>query len=66
MQMRTIKLEDYERELEARKAVFGYSGNDYVSLNTGASRSEEKRELLRVLAENAEAQGRKPRFPANF
>lgn len=64
--VRVVRLEDYERELEERKKALGYTGNDFVMPNSGVSRTPEKRALLKELADTARAQGRAPRFKANF
>lgn len=66
MTTRTITLEEYERRLELRQKARGYEGADFVSANSGASRTPEKRDLLRVLAELARKKGREPKFKANF
>jgi len=62
--MKTIKLEDLERQLIARKRELGIVGVDFLPLNDGSRRTPSKRRLLQTLAENAAAQGRKPKFPA--
>jgi hypothetical protein len=62
--MKTIKLEDLERHLVARKRELGIAGVDFLPYNDGARRTASKRRLLRVISENAAAQGRKPRFRA--
>ena len=64
--MKRIGLKDYERGLEARKAARGFAGFDFVRPNSGATRTPEKRILLRKLADIARRQSRKPRFKANF
>lgn len=61
-----IDFEDYKRELEARLRALGYLGTDFVTPNSGASRTPEKRNLLRALAEDARARGREPTFKANY
>lgn len=60
--MKTIKLEDLERQLIARKRALGITGVDFLPLNDGARRTASKRGLLRAIADNASAQGRTPRF----
>ncbi len=66
MTSRKISLEEYERRLEARLKARGYEGTDFVSPNSGVSRTKEKRDLLRALADLARKQGREPKFKANF
>lgn len=63
--MQTISLEDLERRLVSRKRELGIAGVDFLPLNDGSRRTESKRRLLRVIAENAAAQGRKPPFPVS-
>jgi hypothetical protein len=63
---RLVQLEDYERRLEERKKALGYVGNDFVMPNSGVSRTPEKRELLKTLAEAARKSGREPAFKANY
>jgi hypothetical protein len=63
--MKTIKLEDLERQLVARKRELGIVGVGFLPLNDGVRRTPSKRQPLRAIAENAAAQDRKPRFPAN-
>jgi len=60
--MKTIKLEDLERQLVTRKRELGIVGVDFLPLNDCTRRTASKRRLLRIIAENAAAQGRKPRF----
>lgn len=60
--MRTITLRELEERIERRKALLGLSGNAYVLPNSGANRTQEKRDLLRALAVNAAEQGRQPTF----
>jgi hypothetical protein len=62
----TVNLNDYERDLEIRKAALGFSGQDYVCQNSGTVRTEAKRELLRKLDEMARAKSETARFLANF
>lgn len=61
-----MKLEDHERRLIQRKAELGIQGQDYVPVNSGTRRTDEKRAVLQSIAENAHAQGREPRFTAKF
>ena len=60
--MKTISLEELERRLVARKRELGIEGVDFLPLNDGSRRTESKRRLLRRIAENAAAQGRRPAF----
>lgn len=64
--METVRLEDYERDLEARKKALGITGTNYVARNSGARRTEAKRRLLQKIAELAEQRGRSPPFQANY
>jgi hypothetical protein len=59
-------LAEKERDLAQRKAELGLIGRDYVAVNSGTHRTPEKRELLRAIQEEAQAQGRAPRFRAIF
>jgi hypothetical protein len=61
-----VKIKDLEREIERRKASLGFSGDDYVLPNSGANRTTEKRELLRLIQIVAARNGRKPTFTANI
>jgi hypothetical protein len=63
--MKTISLEDLERQLIVRKRELGIVGVDFLPVNDGTRRTASKRRLLRTIAENAAAQGRQPRFKAN-
>jgi len=64
--MQTLTIRDLEARIERRKAEWGLEGDDYVRANTGANRTEEKRELLRALAQNATDRGRRPAFEALY
>jgi hypothetical protein len=64
--MKKVKLSDYERELDARKAAAGISGRDYVLRNSGSFRTEAKRELLRRLNDRIRSECRQPRFQGNY
>ena len=64
--MKVVKLSEFEKDLDRRKAALGYSGRDYVRPNSGVSRTPEKRALLRALASAARERGDEPRFPANY
>ena len=63
--MKTINLENLERQLVARKREVGIVGVDFLPLNDDAQRTVSKQRLLRAIAENAASQGRKPRFNGN-
>jgi hypothetical protein len=62
--MPILTIGELEARIECRKAQLGLEGNDYVRANSGANRSEEKREPLRAIAENAANRGRQPAFEA--
>ncbi len=64
--MQALTIRDLEARIERRKAEWGLEGDDYVRANTGANRSEEKRELLRALAQNATDRGHQPAFEARY
>ena len=64
--MQIVRLEDYERDLEARLRALGYVGRDFVLPNCGAYRTESKRELLRSLSEQARTSGRETPWAANI
>ncbi len=64
--MPTLTLRELEARIERRKAQLRLEGDDYVRANSGANRSEEKRELLRAIAENATERGRQPAFGAQY
>ncbi|MCX7362175.1 MAG: hypothetical protein NTV97_09975 [Alphaproteobacteria bacterium] len=49
--MKAMKLEEFEKLIERRKAELGLEGDDYVLPNSGVSRTAEKRELLTILKE---------------
>jgi hypothetical protein len=63
--MKTISLEDLERQLVARKRELGIVGVNFLPGNDGTRRTTSKRRLLKTIAESAASQGRKPRFTAN-
>lgn len=63
--MNPIGFEDFENSLERRKADLGFTGAGYVLPNSGATRTPEKRELLRFIAAAAEERGVAPVFKAN-
>lgn len=62
----TIRLEDFERGLEQRKAALGYTGRDFVLPNSGETRTPEKRSLLARLFAILTSEGRVSRFSAKF
>ena len=55
-------IEDQARLIARRKEELGIEGRDYVAPNSGARRTETKRELLRTIEREAQAQGAAPRF----
>jgi hypothetical protein len=55
-----------ERQIETRKAELGIVGTNYVAVNAGRRRTDSKRALLEVIRDTAQAQGRQPKFKANF
>lgn len=64
--MQILTIGELEARIERRKAQLGITGDGYVLANSGANRSDEKRELLRALAVRAAEQGRSPAFEAQF
>ena len=62
--MERTTLERQAEAIERWKARRGISGRDYVPMNSGASRTEAKRALLRALAEDAQARNEPSRFIA--
>lgn len=50
-------LEQQAKVIERWKAKSGVIGRDYVPANNGATRTEDKRALLRALAETAAERG---------
>jgi hypothetical protein len=63
--MKTISLEELERQLVARKRELGIVGINFLPVNDGTRRTASKRRLLKTIAESAASQGRKPRFRVN-
>ena len=55
-----VKLEDYMRDLDARKRERGYTGRDFVPVNSGKSRTAEKRALLRELERMPPSESKAP------
>ena len=64
--MRRMKIEDLEAAIDRRKAILGFSGDGYVLPNSGANRTDEKRELLRLIQAAAAESGKEPAFKANI
>ena len=64
--MKTVKLDDFVRQIDARKAALGMSGTDVACLNSGERRTPEKRALLEAVRKAAKEEGREPVFKANF
>lgn len=64
--MKMLTLAEVEQALIARKRELGLTGRDLLPRNDGARRTESKRALLQAIEDNAHAQGRAPKFPANF
>ena len=50
----------------ARKQELGITDQEPLALNDGSRRTLSKRALLQAIADNARAQGREPKFKANF
>ena len=61
-----VSLDQQENFLARRTAELGYTGRDYVPANSGAERTESKRELLRAIARSAADRSEAPRFAANI
>jgi hypothetical protein len=59
-------LAEKARVLAQRKAMLGLEGRDYVPVNSGTRRTPAKRELLRAIQDEAQEQGKAPRFRAAF
>jgi hypothetical protein len=64
--MTVVRLEDYEQELELRKAALGFAGNDYVLPNAGGRRTREKRALLQLIETRAAENGVTSPFKSNL
>lgn len=64
--MNPMRIEDLEVAIDRRKAELGLSGNDYVLPNSGVGRTNEKRELLKLLQRAALERGTEPVFKANI
>lgn len=61
-----MTLNDLEARIERRKAELGFVGGSYVMPNSGEARAPEKRELLRILAAEAEERRDTLPFKANY
>lgn len=57
-------LAEKERMIAERNDALGITGSSYVMPNSGARRTEPKRELLRTIRREAEARDRNPTFAA--
>lgn len=44
--MRVVQFDDFERDLDARKAALGITGRDYVARNNGSRWTDAKRQPL--------------------
>jgi hypothetical protein len=64
--MNVITLEEMSERIEKRKIELGLTGNDYVTKNSGISRTESKRALLQSIYDQCKLEGREPPFEANF
>lgn len=64
--MQILTIRELEARIERRKALLGLEGDDYVRANSGVNRSQEKRELLRAIAQNANDRGRQSAFEAQY
>jgi hypothetical protein len=62
--MTKITLEEKARLIARRKAELGLEGQDYVPVNSGARRTEDKRRLLRTIDREVRASGATLRFQA--
>jgi hypothetical protein len=58
-----VNIFELERWLIARKRELGIVGNDFLPRNDGSRRTESKRQLLRAIAENAEARANADKPP---
>ena len=64
--MKKLTLTDIEQGLTVRKRELGLAGRNLLPRNDGLLRTESKRVLLQAIEDNAHAQGRMPKFTANF
>lgn len=65
MSYRSITIEEQAERIARRVKALGWLSVP-APINDGSRRTVEKRRLLTAIAENAKAQGREPRFQANF
>jgi hypothetical protein len=61
-----MTLNEQADRLAKRKAELGFAGTQFVACNSGSRRSEEKRALLKMLADIREASPSALAFPAKF
>ena len=61
-----VNIKDHVARITARRQALGMTDQEPLALNDGSRRTESKRALLQAIADNARAQGREPRFKANF
>lgn len=64
--MKRMTLDQVDQEIARKKAELGYNGRDYVAVNSGVSRTPEKRQLLQSLNETVAAADGETPFQANF
>jgi len=58
-------LKEQAAHIEKRKAELGFVGSDYVPVNAGGRRTQQKRAALQRLARIARERGETPKFKAN-
>jgi len=61
-----VNIMDHVAWVTARRQDLGMTDQEPLALNDGSRRTESKRALLQAIADNARAQGREPKFKANF
>lgn len=61
-----VNIKDHVAWVTARRQDLGRTDQEPLALNDGSRRTESKRALLQAIADNARAQGREPKFKANF
>ena len=61
-----LNIKDHVAWVTARKRELGITDQEPLALNDGSRRTLSKRALLQAIADNARAQGREPKFKANF
>ena len=61
-----VNIKDHIAWVTARKQALGITDQEPLALNDGSRRTPSKRALLQAIADNARAQGREPKFKANF